>query len=306
MNLSGIQKIFDYIFWRQFETCEVICHVQSSVKLLRMTEESTNKDRHDTANDYLPQSNTPELVSSQINRSADNLHVDSIVVYDEEEDCPYLPDKVARMPLRFPMISLNSQDTDRLLDSGFRRSGRFLYQTRCVACHACEAIRVDVKSFKPNRSQRRALKKGNSVFDIEIGLPDCDPDRVRLFNLHRNERGLNRLGTDIDEDEYRMFLVESCLDSFEMAYYFQGKLGGIAICDRGKDSTSAVYTYFDPDLARFSPGTFSIMKQIEYCLNSQLKYLYLGYFVSGSPHMRYKQNFKPHERLQQGEWREFQ
>ena len=235
----------------------------------------------------------------------DESFIESMVVYDEEEECPYLPGRMARMPLRFPMINLDSFDTTRLLEAGFRRSGRFLYQTQCAGCNACEAIRVDVRSFVPNRSQRRALKKGNSIFELEIGIPGCDLERVDLFNKHRNLRGLNRHGEDVDEDEYRMFLVESCLDSFEMTYYYDDKLAGVAICDNGHNSASAVYTYFDPDLSRYSLGTYSIMKQIEYCQKREIDYLYLGYFVAGSPHMKYKQNFKPHQRLQQGEWKDF-
>lgn len=229
--------------------------------------------------------------------------VDSLVVYDEEEECPYLENQTARMPLRFPMSEISSVATDILLESGYRRSGKFLYRAECPTCQACEAIRLEVSEFHPNRSQKRALKKGNSVFELEIGPPVGDQARVDLFNKHRNVRGLNRHGTNVDIQEYKMFLVDSCLETFEITYLLEDKLAGVAICDRSENSVSAVYTFFDPDLATYSPGTYSIMKQIEFCQQQDIQYLYLGYFVAGSKHMNYKQRFKPHQRLQNGMWK---
>lgn len=237
--------------------------------------------------------------------AASRAPLESMIVYDEEEECPYLDNRIARMPLRFPIQPITLGQADGLLNLGFRRSGRFLYRTNCPGCAACEAIRIDVGQFEPNRSQRRALKKGNGVFDLSLGTPVCTSDRVDLFNKHRNLRGLNRHDKDIDEEEYAMFLVESCLNSFELSYSLDGKLAMVAICDQGIDSLSAVYTFYDPELQRYSPGTYSIMKQLEYCRGQGLRFLYLGYFVEGSPAMSYKRNFLPHERLQAGQWKRF-
>lgn len=231
--------------------------------------------------------------------------VDSLLVYDEEEECPYLADQVARMPLQFPMSSISVNEAEELFSAGYRRSGKFLYHAECVQCQACEAIRLEVSRFQPTRSQRRALKKGNSTLEVSFTQPVCDEEHVRIFNRHRNERGLNRHDSDVHEQEYRMFLVDSCLDSFEISYFYEGRFAGAAICDLAQNSLSAVYTYFDPDLSHLGIGTFSIMKQIELCRERELKYLYLGYYVAGSGHMNYKKNYRPHQRLQNGTWKEF-
>jgi arginine-tRNA-protein transferase len=78
------------------------------------------------------------------------------------------------------------------------------------------------------------------------------------------------------------------------------------VCDRGKQSISAVYTFFDPLLKSDSLGTYSILKQVEYCAANRLKYLYLGYYVQNSPHMQYKSRFVPNERLIDGSWVRFE
>jgi len=228
-----------------------------------------------------------------------------LVVYDEVEQCPYIAERQARMPLGLPLVSIDAQSTDRLMSGGFRRSGHFLYQTNCTDCQACEAIRLDVNAFQPNRSQRRALKKGDKAFEVVIGTPQTDRQRVHLFNKHRNARGLNCKGIDIDDDDYQMFLIESCLDTFEIAYYCDSQLVGIAICDQGEQSISAVYTYYDIDFVSLSPGTYSIMKQVEKCKSEGFQYLYLGFYIAQCQFMRYKQNFRPHQRLIDGQWKDF-
>jgi arginine-tRNA-protein transferase len=101
---------------------------------------------------------------------------------------------------------------------------------------------------------------------------------------------------------YESFLVESCCPTFEIRYHRCGQLIGVAICDRGAESLSAVYTYFDPDFGRLSPGQFSILKQIELCQQWRMRYLYLGYYIAESKHMAYKANFTPHERFIDGCW----
>ncbi|MDC0296908.1 arginyltransferase [bacterium] len=245
-------------------------------------------------------------IENNLNEVALSEMKETLVVYEEEEPCPYIEGRTARMPLHLPLVKIGVARSDRYMADGFRRSGGFLYRTNCTGCQACEAIRLNVDVFKPNRSQKRALKKGNDDLRIIIGPPISDQRRTSLFNKHRNIRGLNRNGADIDEDEFRMFLSETCLNTFEMAYYHGEELIGVAICDLGETSMSAVYTFYDPDFSMMSPGTYSVMKQIEFCVNRGLQYLYLGYFIADSSHMRYKQNFRPHERLQKGEWNVFE
>jgi arginyl-tRNA--protein-N-Asp/Glu arginylyltransferase len=67
-----------------------------------------------------------------------------------------------------------------------------------------------------------------------------------------------------------------------------------------------VYTFFDPELKSDSLGTYSILKQVEYCRDHDLQYLYLGYYVAESQHKQYKSRFKPNERLIAGQWKRFE
>ena len=228
-----------------------------------------------------------------------------LLVYDELGHCPYLPKQRARLPMRLPVRPLTANEFDARLDEGDRRQGLLLYRPRCPSCSACEAIRLDVRSFKGSRTQRRILRKGNERFEVEYGKPVLTEEKVELYNRHKHGRALLGDGDPIDAAGYSAFLVDSCVDSFEMRYRLDGELVGVAIVDQSNHALSAVYTYFDPGHATSSPGVYSIMKQVELCRERGLGYLYLGLYVADCDAMRYKATYLPHQRLVDGEWREF-
>lgn len=226
-----------------------------------------------------------------------------VVVYDAPSPCPYIPGRTARTPLRLPH-NLSPAEFDRRLAEGDRRTGLYLYRTQCPQCRACEPIRLDVATFRPNESQRRTLRKGNALLRTVVGPPTCDADRVALFNRHQNERGLARDG-DITRQAYREFLVESCARTLEIAYYAGDQLMAISISDWGKESLNAVYTFFDPSFKGLGLGTYSILRQVELCRERGLKKMYLGFYVAQNAHMAYKANYTPHERFINGQWQAF-
>lgn len=229
-----------------------------------------------------------------------------IVVIDEPETCPYLPDQIARMPLRLPLRKITVDETDLRLAQGHRRTGEFVYQTNCPNCQQCQAIRIPIQKYQFSSNQRRVINKGDRKYRQSVNKMFGDQDRVALFNLHRKQRGLSREDSDIDLEEYLWGFVKSCFRSFEISYSDGKDLACVAICDQGANSLSAVYTFYDPNLKKDSIGTYSILKQIEFCKQRNLDYLYLGYYVRDCSHMVYKSRFTPNERLIDGEWVAFE
>lgn len=228
-----------------------------------------------------------------------------LVVYDEPGTCSYLEAETWRLPLRLPVRPLTREEFGARLAEGDRRQGRLLYRTACASCDACEPIRLDVTRFRPTKTQRRVQRRGDEAIEVLLGPPTVDPARVRLYNLHKNGRDLASGERYTSAEAYRAFLGETCCETFEMRYFVGGELIGIAVVDRADDALSAVYFYWDPARAALSPGTYSILKQLELCRELGLRYLYLGLYIGACEAMAYKARFLPHERLIGGTWREF-
>ncbi|HMR04427.1 MAG TPA: arginyltransferase [Polyangiaceae bacterium] len=229
-----------------------------------------------------------------------------LVVFDRPSKCPYLPDRMARLPLRLPVRRLARSELDERLSSGDRRQGVLLYRPTCPSCHACEPIRVDAQQFEPSRVHRRIERRAHKSVRIEIGATRVDSTRVALYNAHKDGRGLSDGQPPIDAEGYRDFLVESCCESFELRYFVGDELVGVAVTDRGENSLSAVYCHFDPAYERLSLGTLSILQQLALCRRWSLSWLYLGLYIADCTTMRYKSNYLPHERFIHGRWRRFQ
>jgi arginine-tRNA-protein transferase len=229
-----------------------------------------------------------------------------VILHDEEEACLYLPERRARQPLRLPLRALTPREFDQRLEAGDRRAGRLLYTQACPACTACEPIRVDVRAFAPSRAQRRAKAKGDSRVVTRIGPMEVDDRHIELYLKHLRQRGLARGTESIDAREYASFFVASCGNGFEIRYFLDGEMVGVAVTDRGERSLSAMYTAWDPAQEALSLGTYSILTQIALARQEGLDWLYLGLSIRDCRPMAYKTRFVPHERRIDGLWRRFQ
>lgn len=225
-----------------------------------------------------------------------------LVVYDREQPCPYLAHRTSRLPLRLPSRPLTEAELGQRLERGDRRQGYVLYRPSCPQCSACEPIRLSAPDYTLTKSQKRILRRGDRDLTFQIGAPVVDQRRVQLYNTHKVKRGLRDGQPPIDHDGYRDFLVATCCDTFELSYYLDQTLVGVAICDRADDALSAVYCCYDPDFAKYSLGTYSILKQLELCREWRLPYLYLGLFIEECESMAYKARFLPHERRLGQRW----
>lgn len=227
------------------------------------------------------------------------------VIWDQPEPCPYLPARIARLPLRMPGRRLMPAEFDRLLEEGDRRSGRFLYRATCAGCRECRPIRVPISEFAPNTSQRRSLKRNVDVVATVVE-PGCTPAHLDLYNRHKMSRGLSRTGEELEEEGYRRWLVDTCADTVEVQYRVADRLVAVSVLDLGARAVSSVYHYFDPEESGRSLGVYSVLWELAWCKLSGFDWYYLGYYVQDCSHLNYKANYAPNEIKMDDGWRRSQ
>ncbi len=229
--------------------------------------------------------------------------------------CSYLPDMQARSLVAVLAHEQATASYDTLITQGFRRSGSHFYRPNCDACQSCVPTRIRVADFAPTRSQRRAYKALNELTIKQMPVT-FEPEHWALYQRYQAARHTEYMDdgslANIDahtQQAYAQFLARSPVNStmLELRHKWgnhAGKLYAVSVLDRVADGLSAVYTFFEPDnqYTHGSPGTACVMWLVEQAKTLGLPYVYLGYWIEQSRKMAYKSNFKPLERLQNGQW----
>ncbi|MGB2202628.1 MAG: arginyltransferase [Pseudooceanicola atlanticus] len=218
------------------------------------------------------------------------------------QPCPYLEGRMERKLF----TSLSGDNADRLNNSlskqGFRRSQNVLYRPSCADCAACLSARIDVEAFAPSKSQRRTMNRNKDLKRLATS-PWATEEQYELFRDYLDARHADGGMADMDVFEFAAMIEETPIRSRVVEYSHPERgLTGVSLTDVLDDGLSMVYSFYDPDRANDSLGTYMILDHIEIARDAGLPYVYLGYWVPGSPKMGYKAKFKGVELYVGGKW----
>lgn len=206
--------------------------------------------------------------------------------------CAYLDEKQAKTLFLDPQAELSAALYGQLIDQGFRRSGAMIYRPECDRCSQCLPTRIAVELFRPRRSQRRIREKWRSVETVPRNA-DFIPEHFALYSRYINARHPDGGMNDSSEQQYLDFLTAPWSETLFVEFRLAGRLVAVAVTDRLRQGLSAVYTFFDPDCEKLSPGVFAILWQIEETRRLGLSHFYLGFLVPGCRKMEYKSEYRP-------------
>jgi arginyl-tRNA--protein-N-Asp/Glu arginylyltransferase len=223
------------------------------------------------------------------------------------QPCPYLDDRKERKLF----TALHGEGAARLNDSlsqqGFRRSQNVLYRPSCADCAACMSARIRVADFVPTKAQRKTLRQ-NDGLSREAISPWATEDQYSLFRRYLDTRHAEGGMADMDIFEFAAMIEETPIRSRVVEYWSRDEgrksLSAVCLTDVLEDGLSMVYSFYEPALVRRSLGTYVILDHIRIAQEAGLPYVYLGYWVPGSPKMSYKARFSALEIYKNGVWQD--
>lgn len=218
-----------------------------------------------------------------------------------ESPCGYYTDRMSSNLVPDPQQPLNMPIYSQLIQHGFRRSGAHCYRPHCKGCQACIACRIPVKTFIANRSQQRCLKKNT---DLTLTVVDAafSHEYFDLYRRYLDSRHQDGSMANPAEKDFQQFLYCSWSDTRFLELRLKDRLVAVAVTDMVSDGVSAVYSFFDPELANRSLGSYCILTQIAFVDKLGLDYVYLGYWIEHHKKMHYKTNFQPLQIYLEEKW----
>ena len=226
------------------------------------------------------------------------------------QPCPYLPGRTERKLFTGLQGEEAMQLNDALSKQGFRRSQNVLYRPSCADCAACMSARIRVADFTPSRSQRRTLRR-NAGLARNAASPWATEDQFALFRRYLDRRHADGGMADMDIFEFAAMIEETPVRSRVIEYSdpaatTEDRAPLVAVCltDLLDDGLSMVYSFYDPARIKDSLGAYVILDHVTLARELGLPYVYLGYWVPGSPKMGYKAAFSALEIHKQGRWQD--
>jgi arginine-tRNA-protein transferase len=221
----------------------------------------------------------------------------------EPAPCPYLDDRLERRLV----TALDGLDPDRLHDgllrAGFRRSQGYAYRPGCAGCQACVPVRIPVSQFAFRRPWRRILRD-NADLRASERRAVATPEQYALFRRYLDRRHADSGMAEMTWVEFQAMIDDSPVDSQLVEWRRPDRsLIAVSLTDRSRSGFSGVYKFFDPDEERRSLGSMIILWHVQRAAELGLPYVYLGYWIAGSPKMAYKARFQPLEQLTPSGWR---
>jgi len=226
--------------------------------------------------------------------------------------CPYLAGKEERKVFTHLVGERAGELNNILTQGGFRRSQSIAYRPACEGCRCCVSVRVLAKEFCPTRSMRRIVNRNADITgEMKVAAPTSE--QYSIFRGYLDSRHRDGGMADMTVLDYAMMVEDSHIETRIIEYRRRGRatstprrrdgnLIAVALTDVLADGLSMVYSFFEPDEATRSLGTFMVLDHIARAQRLGLAYVYLGYWVRGSRKMDYKSRFLPQERLTPDGW----
>ncbi len=202
---------------------------------------------------------------------------------------------------------VSDSDLDLLLADGWRHFGNYFfrdteswYEQRLV--HIIP-LRIRLADFRPSKSQEKIIRKNQEV-RVVVQPAEITDEKEALFERHKV-----RFKDNVPASLYN-FLSENPAEAptrvKEICLYEREQLFAVSFFDVGERALSSIYAMFDPAYSALSPGIFTLLQEIEYGLQQQKQYLYLGYAYDASSFYDYKKGFTATEYYDwQGQWLPF-
>ncbi len=198
---------------------------------------------------------------------------------------------------------------DQYLAGGWFRSSSLLFRTSLICIeqdvHSVVNIRLDLSQYSLKKRLRKLLSKNDKMFKVEYGFAKIDEKREFLYRQNKGRfKGFvfDSLEMFLYADNYN----RTIFDTREVSVYHGDKLVAVSYFDIGEDSMASIIGLHDESYSKFSLGIYTMLKEIQFSIDADLRYFYPGYVLEGESSFDYKLKLGNYEYYNwKGSWKSF-
>lgn len=208
-------------------------------------------------------------------------------------------------------FTLSPASLDWYLSKGWYRMGSNIFTTHflCFQHQLYSAIwlRVDLSNFAFTKSQRKLMRRNEKLFDLSVGYRKFTQEKEILYNRYANHFD-GRLSPSL-RDSLEDFDEDCVFNTYEINIRDKqtNELVGASYFDLGQTSTASILGIYEPTYEKFSLGYYTMLLEMQFCLDHGFRYYYPGYVVPGYHRFDYKLRSGPSQYydLQSDSWNDF-
>lgn len=208
----------------------------------------------------------------------------------------------------FYALEVAPQHYDLLLADGWRHFGTHFFRYNLGVyeeqIRRVMPLRIRLENFRLSKSQRRTVAR-NRDLTVEISETRVTDEIAELFHLHKRRFKSGTpssladfLGSQSEVPPVHALMLSCRLD---------GRLVATSFIDEGRAALSSIYGIFDPAESDRRLGIYTMLREIEYAMDTSKLFYYHGYAYEGASFYDYKKRFNGLETFDwHGNWSPFE
>lgn len=189
----------------------------------------------------------------------------------------------------YPEIML-PEELDLYLSKGWYRMGQTIFTTHFLCFddqfYSAIWVRLHLENYQFRKSLRKLIRQNNKQFRAEVRKASLTPEKEFLYRRYKASfPGIlapSLKDSLLDGEDFNVF------NTNEIAIYEGDQLVALSYFDIGRESAASIIGIYDPDYGRYSLGFYTMLLEIQYCLNTGKRFYYPGYVVPGYHRFDYK------------------
>lgn len=189
----------------------------------------------------------------------------------------------------YPEI-MSPEELDQYLSKGWYRMGQTIFTTHFLSFgdqfYSAIWVRLSLRGYSFRKSLRKIFRQNNSRFRTEIRRASIDEEKEVLYQKYKTTfpgvLAPSLKDSLLDGEDFNVF------NTLEITIYDGNKLVALSFFDIGRESAASIIGIYHPDYNKYSLGFYTMLLEIQFCMESNKRFYYPGYVVPGYPRFDYK------------------